>query len=97
MKVNLSFEINIDEENLTAKSTFMKILRILGKTEECQIQWVEECRNKLLQEAKVKRSEYAKKMYKARKAKAKAEAEVMNPTLIIPSFNPPANHILTFD
>jgi hypothetical protein len=55
MKVNLSFNIDIDENSLTARSTFMKILKIIGKSEECEIKWVEECRNKLLQEAKVKR------------------------------------------
>ena len=96
MKVNLTFNIDINEETLTAKSTFMKILRILGKTEECQIAWVEECREKLLQEAKVKRSEYAKKMYKMRKAKlAEAVGKSVEQTTV--PFNPPADNILRFD
>ena len=96
MKIQITIDCDIADDELKSRSPLMKILRVLGRNEDKQVQWYMENRDRILKEDKERRSLYAKKKYREMKAaKAKTEGEAQGNVVVLPVA--PVDNILMFD
>jgi len=94
MRITVTIDAEIDDKDATNKSPLMKILKILGKSDDAQVKWYMENRDRILAEEKAKRASYAREQYQKRQSKKKEEANPVN-QVVMPTM--PPDNILRFD
>jgi hypothetical protein len=70
VRIQITIDAEIDDDELKARSPLMKILKILSKEEDSQVKWYMENRERILAQEKDKRE-----VFKAEKARRKKKDE----------------------
>jgi len=96
MKINIAIEAELDEKDVSSKTSLVKILKLIQKMkdESAQFKWYVDNRDRILSEEREKRALYAREQYAKRKQKKEAEDRGIN-QVVLPV--PPADNILRFN
>jgi hypothetical protein len=92
MKIQITIDTELDNEDLNRRSPLMKILKVIAGDKDSQVTWYEANRDRILLQEKEKRAAYAREQYEKRKVK---KAEEHKNIVVMPE--PPADNILRFN
>lgn len=87
VRIQITIDAEIDDNELKARSPLMKILKVLSKEEDAQVKWYMENRERILAADKERRD-----VFKAEKERRKKE--VVKNEVVMPV--PPADNVLRF-
>jgi len=89
VRIQITIDAEIDDDELKARSPLMKILKILSKEEDSQVKWYMENRERILAQEKDKRE-----VFKAEKARRKKKDEGTVNEVVYPAA--PIDNVLRF-